>query len=273
MDIFISKLNKNSDSPSILSISDTLNYFQINHHVLKINKNQITDLPNNFIALIKESRFSDESTLHFFYKEENLYVSNNIKYSFEEFSTLFLNIVIIKNDDKLVKSNDSKFNYFLLLIAFIPLLVFNIYPLFSIIISNFLGLLFSLISINLFSNNFIKKNICNSNCNELNTNNNWLIFRFINFSNISVSYFITQLLFIIIYKMYSYFINESMFLFMTLLTILFVIISLSYQILQKKTCAICISISIILISQFYFFYSTTKFSSFEIIPVIVYIIM
>ena len=74
MDIFISKLNKNSDSPSILSISDTLNYFQIIHHVLKINKNQITDLPNNFIALIKESRFSDESTLHFFYKEENLYV-------------------------------------------------------------------------------------------------------------------------------------------------------------------------------------------------------
>lgn len=92
IDAFNSKLNKNGGSPSILSISDTLNNFQVNHYVLKIDKNQIIDLPNNFIALIKESRFSDESTLHFFYKEDDLYISNNIKYSIEEFSSFFLNI-------------------------------------------------------------------------------------------------------------------------------------------------------------------------------------
>jgi len=273
INVFISKLNRNNEPSSILSISDTLNKFQINHYVLKIDKNQIPELPNNFIALIRESRFSDESILRFFYKKDDFYISNNIKYSIEEFTDLFLNIVIIKNDDKVVKNDDNKFNYFLFLISFIPILIFNISPLFSIVISNFLGLLFSLISINLFSNNFIKKNICNSSCNELSTNNNWLIFRFINFSNISISYFITQLIFIIIHKMYSYSINESIFLFIALLTILFVIISLSYQVLQKKTCTICISISIILISQFYFFYSTSNLSSFEIITVIIYIII
>ena len=272
IDAFNSKLNKNGDSLSILSISDTLNNFQVNHYVLKIDKNQIIDLPNNFIALIKESRFSDESTLHFFYKEDDLYISNNIKYSIEEFSSLFLNIVIIKSDEKSMKNNDNKFNYFLLLIALIPLLIFNIYPLFSIIISNFLGLLFSLISMNLFSNNFIEKNICNSSCTELNRNNSWLIFKLINYQNISISYFITQLTFIIIYKMYFHLINESTLLLMSLLAILFVVTSLSYQILQKKMCAICISISIILIFQLYFFYSISSFY-FEITPIIIYIIV
>lgn len=271
IDIFIKKLENHSNFPTILSISDTLNHFKIPHLVLKINKDELYKLPNNFIALTKDSDFSNQNTIHFFIKENNFFISNSIKFSHEEFSNLFLGIILIKDDEN-VNTLKKSINYNPLIISFIPILIFNIYPLFSILLSSIIGVCLSLISIDLFQNNFIKKNACNKDCSEFKKNSKWLIFKIINFSNISISYFITQLAFIILNKYTTpNLINETSFLVLASMAIIFATISLFYQIINKTLCMICISLAIILFFQVYFFFSTNSLFSFEIFSIIVYI--
>ncbi len=51
------------DYPSVLSIVDTLDFFNINHFVSRFEFSEIDQLPNRFLSLIKQEDLSHDFSL------------------------------------------------------------------------------------------------------------------------------------------------------------------------------------------------------------------
>jgi len=115
---FIFQLNSHPEFPSLLAISDTLSFFNIDNLATKIDFEDVIHLPNNFIALLKKESNQpflatiEKEGAEFKYQEEK----KQIAVSQSEFKDIFQNIVLLaeKEQDNEVETN-LKFNVSFLL--------------------------------------------------------------------------------------------------------------------------------------------------------------
>lgn len=242
--------------PSVKSISDTYDYFGIENIVANVPFEVLNQLPDNFIGLIN-------GELHLVKKKQNYahLINEKLekkKISFDKLKESW-NGVIIAIETKEQKENSNKikkeylFFSILLLTCIIPSIVnFNI----SSIIFNvftFIGFLISYFivketfgmnnrTINKFCNSVSKNQGCGNIINDTKSK----LFNVISLSDACIVYFSSLLLFSVFVEF-----NVSLLFLISIFSLPVILYSAYYQALViKDWCALCIGISLILITQF-----------------------
>ncbi len=280
-DEFSFQIKSHPSYPSLLSISDTLTFFNINNAAIHTEISEIEFLPDNFIALLKEA--NNEPQLYFIKKKNGKYFITKDKIVYEiEYSSLkskWLNLLFLIEKSELVhtknhtKNRVSKLLPILWLLIFI-LILFNSTINFSkliFLIFSSLGILFSIAALkDLFEakikmiNSFCKITTSTS-CASVVSSNKWKIFKTVNFSDLSIVFFISQFLGLLVLfqtRNTQEFFNIQKLLLLASIPI--ILLSLFYQkFVEKRWCPICLSIvSVILLEIIYLFLLTNI--SFEV---------
>lgn len=264
------KVKNHPDFPSLLSITDTLNFFNIENGIISVDISKIELLPDRFVTLL--SNHIKQPQLYFIEKIDGVYYqlidNKKIELSKPNLESRWNNLVLlIEKSEKNEKSNINYKNYswFLpvfCLITFIYIVfqfeaslqskVFFIFP--------FIGILFSMLTVKeLFGvqSSFLN-HICNINafnsCSALLSSNNWKIFEIINFSDLSIvfnfSQFVSLFIFLLINNTESFF---SIQLILIYLSFPILILSVYYQkFVNRKWCPICLGLIFNIILQFGF---------------------
>lgn len=273
IDEFKYQIETHPEYPSLLSFSDALTFFKVNNMAFKVNPEEIEDLPQDFIAIIK-----NEGGLQLEHvKNGQELIINKIKISKENFNNQFEKIVLLAEKevdfDLTSSSKNNIVTYSFLAILFIFFLItfnsiqfswFNSFLFFS----SFIGLL---VSVETFKQiigektNIVSK-LCNvteqTSCDSVLTSTKWKIFKYINLSDISILFFINQftLLFIFGNNQNLNFIYSILFLGIYF-SVPIGIISIYYQWkIEKKWCPLCLIIIGVLWLQTYLIYSLFTFT-------------
>ncbi len=261
------QIKSHPDFPSLLSVTDTLTFFDVTNKVYNIDKSDFQFLPNKFIARV------DKETKKFVYVEKKedkykIYDSNRIKTISEiEFETLFDDIVLFI-DEKIIPSKKDKrvfkTNVPIIIIASI-LFITSFWNILAIkdcifILSSLIGFYLSLIALKKVFNisNPILDKLCNistdNSCDEVINSKKWILFNKINFSDISILFFTTQIATFFFHGLRAtlneyYYIQSNV----LILAIPFVLVSLFFQkVIVKKWCPICLLISLLLMLQLFY---------------------
>ena len=263
---FLFQIHSHPNYPSLLSISDTLNFFKINNLVFQLEIDKISSLPNDFIALLDEPTKNKSQLYHIakngelydIYKKNNVHAINS-----EELKRRWKNLVLLveNNDEILFKKTRSigkKIKVLLitllLILSFLILLNFSLYDLAFFIIV-FLGVLFSIIThreLFRIKSDFVE-NLCeinpNTNCSNIFNSEKWKIFKIAKFNDLSLVFFFSQLVFFL-FSLINY---KNIFNFYSLqivnlyLLIPITILSAYYQkVVEKKWCPICLALIVII---------------------------
>lgn len=254
------QVQSHPDYPSLLSISDTLSFFKINNIAARVDTQDLENLPNNFIALIKDN----EEKFFWTFVEQNLngfqYVQNGKKTKLDnkEFAEQFQNVVLVteREETELLNKDDSNKK------MLFGLILLGLVYLFSISISNFSLLQFFIVffastgvylSVEAVSHEFgiktkFSEAVCaissNTDCNAVINSKKNRYFELINFSDSSITFFGTQLLALLFSSISN--LLDSFYIITTILLLFSVpIILLSiYQqyFVVKKWCPICLTI-------------------------------
>lgn len=242
--------------PSVKSISDTYDYFGIENIVANVPFEVINQLPENFIGLLN-------GKLHLIKKDKNYaYLTDGkfqkTKISLDKLSEFWDGIIIAieakeQNDNFIKIKNEHIFFSILCLISVIP----SIYNLnFTITTFNFLTFIGVVISYFIIQEAFgVSNKIINKFCDTVSRNNGCSnvindtkskLFNIISISDACLVYFSSALLFIVFIEF-----NVSLLFIISICSLPVIIYSIYYQaFIIKDWCALCISISIILITQF-----------------------
>lgn len=277
------------DSPSLLAICDTLNFFGIDNGALRIDNSEINSLPDAFIANLKNNNNKELSFIT--KKKDSYFISNDTKLkkiTQSELSTIWNNIVLLiekGEENNLVLKKETKINYYLILpflLSFLFILYktfssfwtlgFYLFPIVGFILS--LGALKSLFKT---KSNFFNK-LCNvtsnTDCESVISSSKWDLFNKLSFSDLSITFFATQLiaLFVIGFtnNYTSYFLIQKILL---LSSFPIILVSIYYQkFVEKKWCPICLLIiSVILLELVYVtIFQDVIFNAFNIVSVLIY---
>jgi len=286
---FLFQFKSHSDYPSLLAISDTLDFFAINNGGLKIKKSEINVLPSRFVAQLNGLE------AHSFYyinrKNENYEIERDLAsarelISFEELQKQWIGPVFLieKNDFEVNPRKTSTSNFILLGILFILisfllyLSFFNLITL-SFYVLPFLGLLLSIgaFRVLLESESELLSKFCkiNSDSNEHSSNSEdsgcisvissskWTFLETLDLTSLSLSFFSAQILTFLIMGMmdkYDYYFSIQFILLVISLPLIG--ISLFYQkFIIKKWCNICLAIvSVIVLEISFLFYTQGLYS-------------
>ncbi|GAA4774230.1 MULTISPECIES: vitamin K epoxide reductase family protein [Flavobacterium] len=263
---FLFQMQSHPDFPSLLTISDTLSFFNIENTAIRIDFQEIELLPNNFIASLKEE--DNRPRLCAVEKKDNFYLllwdNEVLSVSKEELQKRWTDIVLIISDSKSERNQPLKkdFSFFLIYVLCFILLIqfkidivakfFFIFPLLGVFLS--IAALKDLFGV---ENNLIN-NLCNitssSNCSEVVNSSKWKIFRYINFSDLSIVFFVSQMtayfIFCFALSLADFF---SIQFFLLTGSFPIIIISLFYQkFVEKKWCPICVMLISILSLEFFY---------------------
>jgi hypothetical protein len=263
------QINTHNDYPSILSISDTLSFFKIENFICRINEEDLEIIGNNFIALIEITKdqlvYNDLVYVNII---NDIFVIDKKEYTKKQFLELFKNIVIIIDKKDTEKVNLSKIKNILIFIFFciITLPVFingleNFNWLFQIL--SFLGIYLSIETFNqsIGVNKGITSKFCSASpqtsCESVVKSNKWKVFKFLSFSDVSIVFFVSQLLLIIGFTITNNFFQlisfTSNFIW---LSIPMILVSIYFQkYVEKKWCPLCLAISTVLIIETLLVYS------------------
>ncbi|RXM42057.1 hypothetical protein [Flavobacterium sp. YO12] len=201
---FLFEFESHSEFPSLLAVSDTLNFFEIKNAALKVNNSEITDLPECFLTVLKD--VNNIPKYHFIERIENEYFSlsenEESKMSLSDLESKWLKVVLLaeKNNLKKEKKRKNLFNPFLIIMIGIFISIFcfksniEIFQLFFIFLPA-AGTIFSVISFkNLFElkNSFINR-FCSAgattDCETVSTADKWEIFKILDFGILSIVFF------------------------------------------------------------------------------------
>lgn len=257
--------------PSLLSIADTLSFFNIDNLATRIEKDYIDVLPELFIALLNEE-LNPPSLFLVEKRGDNYLILKDKKTSSinrQELEQRWLEIVLVVEKQefepaKIKKNNFNGLFVSLLILAFGSVLYsFNatgkeiLFLLFPTI-----GVLFSIAALkDLFDaksellNSFCKMTVSTS-CSSVVGSNKWKIFEIVNFSDLSMVFFSFQFMSlffsILTNNTDSFFILQKILL---VFSVPVIFASLYYQkYIEKKWCPIClVIISIILFELGYLF--------------------
>ncbi|KAF2329091.1 thioredoxin domain-containing protein [Flavobacterium daemonense] len=288
-DEFQFQIQSHPDYPSLVSIIDTLNFFDIDNGVISVGAAEIELLPDYFVAMLGKE--NEQPELYFVEKKGDLYnfTQNRKKtvVSRLELELRWKDIVLLveKSEIENPKQIDKRkrllgLSFFCAILFFLILAHFQIsmqaklFFIFPVI-----GILFSIAALkDLFgAKSELLDRFCNMttsvSCTSVMQSNKWRIFEIINFSDLSIIFFCFQFLGLLT----SFFINDSNSYFsiqkiILVCTMPLIMASLYYQkFVERKWCPICLIIIgiIILESQYIFFLLQPPFDL-QIYPILVF---
>jgi len=265
-DEFEFQVQSHPDYPSLLSISDTLSFFNINNGAMRLASSEIELLPERFIAVLREE--NNKLQLCFIEKKGNEYVyikdKKSLIISKQDLETKWENIVLLAEKSEIELTNSSNKLSWIIPIWFLAIFILILYQsadnlqtklffLFPI-----LGMLFSVAALkDLFgTKSELLNSFCNmtasTSCTSIVSSTKWKIFKFVNFSDLSIilfsSQFIGLLLFLFTGNTVVFFSIQKVLIF-TAAPVLF--LSLYYQkFVEKKWCPICLAIITVIFLEF-----------------------
>jgi hypothetical protein len=265
------QLQSHPDYPSLMAIVDTCDFFNIENGAINVDVSELELLPKQFVAYLNDE--TNNARLHYIEKKDEDYIElKNRKVTViakEEITKRWKGVVLLveKSQTEISVSKNSKMSIslFFIVVAFVVVLSQfneNFYvKLFFLLPA--LGFLLSVAALkDLFGakseliNNFCRMTATES-CNVVVDSNKWLIFKYLNFSDLSIVFFASQFislfLFILTENVASFFIiNKLLF----LGAIPLIVLSLYYQkFVEKKWCSICLTISFLLLVELGFIVS------------------
>lgn len=263
-DEFIYQFKSHSDYPSLLALSDTLSFFEIENYCLEIAFEEIDNLPDNFVAFLKHDRTAPNS--YFIEKKgKNQYSihlekKGKIKVNKNELSKKWKNLVLLiqKPTEVKTKKVSKKVNilniiYFVISILSIGFIYYNTTNSITLFYISYFINLFLLVSTSNILNSegsLLYEKFCNiskiANCRDVKEAKKWKLLKHIDFEKISIIFFTSELIFILLlplHKNFSLFYSLNKILYIPAIPI--ILASLYYQInIIKKICPICIVVII-----------------------------
>lgn len=258
------QVKSHPEYPSLLAISDTLSFFNIENVAIRIMFSEIEEISDRYVAFLKEDL--DDPQLYFIEKKDNNYFctkdkkTNKILQSSLE--SRWGNIVLLvekSKDENSIKRKRQQWHWILpsLCFAFFATTLFlfggdlqiNTFFIFPII-----GILFSIAALkDLFgAKSELINNFCNisatTSCSTIIGSNKWKIFNFIDLSSLSIVFYTTQLVALFVFLLSNniaeYFYIQIILLFSAIPVVL---LSIYYQkFVEKKWCPICLAIVFVL---------------------------
>lgn len=278
---FLFQIQSHPNYPSLLAISDTLSFFNIDNVAARVQFAEIDNMPNRFITLLSEN--FGKSQLYFIEKKGDSYFSTKDKKTIEisknTLESRWDNIVLLaekSETDHPIKKKKKQWQWvlYLLCIAFFIIAISSFggnLQAHSFFIFPIIGILFSVVALkDLFGaeSKFIN-NFCNigpsTSCTTVVNSEKWRIFKLINFSDLSMLFFTSQFLLLFMATLSrdlnSFFSIQKIIL---LISLPIILTSLYYQrTVEKKWCPICLAIiSVLLLEMIYLVLFQRK--SFEI---------
>lgn len=279
---FLFQIQSHPHYPNLVSVTDTLSFFNIASAVLSIEEHKMELLPNHFIALLE---IENNQPQFYFVKSKNavyfcIQDKKEIRLCKEELMLKWRKIVILaeKSENNIIKKrNIDKRIWVLYFICIIFLLLtltqfkISILTYFFLIFPT-LGTLLSIAALkDLFGieSEFLDR-LCyinNSiNCSTVVKSDRWKVFEILNFSDLSLIFFVTQFfcfyIFVLTGNFSTYFIIQK-----TLLICAFpvILISVYYQkFIAKKWCTVClIIIALVFFESLYLTQLTKPFYNFQ----------
>ncbi|WP_378187564.1 vitamin K epoxide reductase family protein [Aquimarina sp. W85] len=280
---FSFRLVSHPSYPNLLSVIETLEYFQIPHAVYNVAFDEIDQTPDSFLAFLKTKHRTQD--LHLVERKNGQIFIDSQKVPLEYLKIRWKNIVLlfepVEKSKLYSKVSRTKKNLFALLLlsalSFILLQANVIKSIFSLLsIVGFIVSILSLKSLFQFTisnlDKFCKKTNQN-NCDSVINSKKWKLFKYVNFSDISFLFFLSQIISYLLMNIASY---EQDYFFIQkvvlLASMLFVITSLLYQkFAEKKWCPLCLVISSVLILQMtLLFYSSNNSITISLEPLLLY---
>jgi uncharacterized membrane protein len=276
--IDISEFNKNlqrhSDYPSLLSIVDVISDFGFKSSAYKLENKDFDSLPSFFLAQIKNNEYK-ATELVLIEKKDNFILFDGIQLNLDDFLQLSTGVfILVENKNTSTKKYYISCMMFLLIGVFLYFFsngLFSYYILLSLSVSGlYLSVYFfeSLFNIRIASLNNICQKDKISDCKAISNSKKWKIFNYINFSDLSLAFFTTQIICVI-----SLFLNVStaliteMYLLNGIFIIPIIILSVFYQFfIEKKWCKVCLLIVLNLITQLafaFYLYSSLGYPDFK----------
>ena len=267
------QFSSHPESPSLLAISDTLTFFNINNAAFRITKDQLTDLPDDFICQIKTSD-GDTDLTYVRQKNNGFEVYHNDEFqakTAQEFQAIFDGIVLLaeKSEQFIPTNSNNKFslNNFLalsLFMVFCSFLGFKHYQYLVFYLTSCLGIFFSVQALKeVFGvESKVLAKVCNGSvnisCDSVLKSDKWALFKRISFSDLSLLFFAIQAVAILVFtglhQTESFFNLQKIILAISIIPIA---TSVYYQkIVEKKWCPICLLIITTLLAQMVFIFLT-----------------
>lgn len=274
---FLFQIQSHPDYPSLLSISDTLSFFGVKNGIIRVPFSDLEYLPNQFVTLLKEDKGNPE--LCFIEKKEEVYFytkdnkSSKIShFSLEQQWNGIVLLVEASETGNTLQSNKLSFALLLLCLGFLVAVIFafqqnwqtNLFFAFAV-----LGMLFSIAALkDLFGTKSEMLNkFCNitasTSCTTVVSSDKWKLFKYLNFSDLSIVFFGSQLLGLFLFVLFG---ESVSFLYIQKLLLLFsipvIVASLYFQkFVEKKWCPVCLVIIAIVLSELLFleFFQSNEF--------------
>lgn len=260
---FTFRLNSHPNYPSLLSIVDTLDYYNINHSVYQVNFEEIEDTPKEYLAFLKGQYGVQD--LHYIKKKNENYLIDNRKTSLSVLQNRWTEFVLLIEGSKVENVKEPFLSFMKTAIIILILLILtNIYSLnkslysvlfFALPVLGFVLSLSPLKEILKINHGFLKK-ICKTSsrtdCKAITESKKFRLTRYINFSDLSIIFFASQLLAYLIMNISNlqveYFTIQKIAL---LSSLPFVLISMFVQkFVERKWCVVCLSIIILLLAEY-----------------------
>jgi len=242
--------------PSFQSITDTLDYFDIENIAVEVPKEALDQLPESFVSLIQKD--NDDAIVSVIHKNGSIELKHtdlkNKKLTYEEFKDIWVPKVIAveqNTSSNAIFSQESLIQNILLgslVVSSIVTLVFRPFDLYQIVflLLSISGIVFSVFavreSLGIQSNTMHQfcTSVGNSNCGDVINNNTGKLFKNFSLADASIVFFGILVIFQLFYGF------NSVLLLPTLIGIPFIAYSIySQAFIIKKWCAICIAISAI----------------------------
>jgi len=262
-DLFLSHPNY----PSLFAITDSLDLLSVENAAVRVSKEQIVDLPSNFLAYFKEELILVEKAKNFV--RINTIKKGSLKISYEKFLLDWNGVIVAIEPNNVIKRENLKvefswLKYSLPLVLLVGLSFFyNTYNVFSIVFlaTSILGFIVSVFIVQEklgFKNSIISK-FCNlssnSSCNSVinsGNNNKW-----ISIPDLPLIFFSASLIAILIQPLES-----AIFIgFLSLLSIPVIVSSIWIQKFEiQKWCVMCLVVSALIFTQSVIWFASDLFT-------------
>jgi uncharacterized membrane protein len=274
-DLFLSHPNY----PSLFAITDSLDLLSVENAAVRVSKEQIVDLPSNFLAYFKDELILVEKAKNFV--RINTIKKGSFKMPYEKFLLDWNGVIVAIEPNNVIARENLKvefswLKYFLPLLLLVGLSFFyNTYNLFSLVFltTSILGFVVSVFIVQEklgFKNGIVSK-FCNlsthSSCNSVINFKEGINSKWLNFSDLPLIFFGSSLIAILVQPLES-----AIFIgFLSLLAIPIIVSSIWIQKFEiQKWCIMCLAVSALIFIQSVIWFSsdlfTLSFSFNEVFP-------
>jgi len=264
-DLFLSHPNY----PSLFAITDSLDLLSVENAAVRVSKEQIVDLPSNFLAYFKEELILVEKAKNFV--RINTIKKGSLKMSYEKFLLDWNGVVVAIEPNNVVARENLKIEFSWLKYG-MPLLLlvglsffYNTYDSFSLVFltTSILGFLVSIFIVQEklgFKNSIISR-ICNlssnSSCSSVINDNQIIENKWISLPDLPLIFFSASLVAILVQPL-----NSAIFVgFLSLLAIPIIVSSIWIQKFEiQKWCVMCLIVSALIFVQSVIWFASDLFT-------------